>query len=324
MRAITISRLDGPGSYAVTELPRPSRGAGEVLVEVHSVAPAFPDLLLSRGEYQVKPDLPFSPGSDFAGVVVDADAESGFKQGQRVAGCLMYGAAAELVSVHADRLFGLPDSLETAEAAALPMNYFTAYFALAQRGAAESGDWVLITGASGGVGVAAIQVAKGLGCKVIALVSNERRRAVAEEAGADFVILPQQMPTEVKSLTNGAGIDIAVDVVGGDVTNLLRVLAPLGRIMIVGFASGEIPVVKVNRLLLNNTDVRGVDSARLIFDRQSSRAAWEHLMRMRADGHIRPQIIPGGDAARYGTVLQELSDRAVSGRVVLSMRATAA
>lgn len=324
MRAITISRLNGPDGYEVTSgLPKPVRGPGEVLVEVHTVAPAFPDLLLSRGEYQVKPRLPFSPGADFSGSVIDVGEATNLRLGQRVAGCLMYGAAAEVISVDAARLLTLPDSLGFDDAAALPMNYLTAYFALVHRGAATPGEWVLITGASGGVGSAAIQVAKGLGCQVAALVSNESRRQVATDSGADAVILPHQVPSEVKGLTGGRGMDIVVDVVGGDVTDLLRALAPLGRLMTVGFASGEIPTVRLNRLLLNNTDVRGVDSAMMIFDADASRTAWKHLMQMRAEGHIRPQITHGGDVSQYGAVLKQIFERAVSGRVVLAMNATA-
>lgn len=318
MRAVTLSRLDGPEAFEVSKVATPPRGHGEVLVAVQAVAPAFPDLLLSRGEYQVKPELPFSPGSDLAGVVLEADEDSGFMPGQRVAGCLLYGAAAEVISVPAGVLYPVPDSVTLEAAAALPMNYLTAYYALILRGQAKSGDWVLVTGASGGVGLATIQVAKGIGCNVIALVSSEKRRAVAEQAGADHVVVPEDLPTKVKQITGNARVDVAVDMVGGDVTNLLRILAPLGRLMIVGFASGEVPTVKVNRLLLNNTDVRGVDSARMLFETGESRPAWDHLLEMYEAGHVRPIIVDGGDFGRYGEALQQLQDRSVTGRVVLT------
>lgn len=321
MRAVTVSTLDGPESIEISEAARPVRGDDEVLVAVHAVAPAFPDLLLSRGEYQVKPEIPFSPGSDFTGIVLEAEEGSGFRSGQRVAGCLLYGAAAEVISVPSQLLFPVPDSLDLEAAAAIPMNYLTAYYALISRGEAKAGDWVLVTGASGGVGLAAIQVAKGIGCKVIALVSSEARRAVVDAAGADHVVLPEQLPVDVKNITSGARVDVVVDMVGGDVTNLLRILAPLGRLMIVGFASGEIPAVKVNRLLLNNTDIRGVESARMIFETGAGQAAWKHLMQMVAAGHVRPVTHSGGDFARYGEVLQQLSDRKISGRTVLTTAA---
>lgn len=146
------------------------------------------------------------------------------------------------------------------DAAALPMNYLTAHFALVTRGGLVKGDTVMVLGASGGVGSAAIQVAAGLGAEVIAVVSSEERAAVAREAGAHHSVLREEVPDRVRQLTDGAGVDIVVDVVGGDIRNALRCLAPFGRVMAVGFASGEIPTVKVNRLLLTNTDVRGVES----------------------------------------------------------------
>lgn len=318
IQAVHIDSYDGPDGLTVVEVAAPVRRRDETLVQVHAVAPAFPDLLLSQGAYQVKPELPFSPGSDFAGVVLEPADGSEFSRGDRVAGCLRYGAAAELLSVPDDRLYPLPRALSFVDAAALPMNYLTGHFALVSRGGLTAGDWVLVSGASGGVGVASIQIATGLGARVIAVVSSEERLAVALAAGAHHAVLRRDLPDAARTLTGGRGVDLAVDVVGGDVTDMLRVLAPFGRLLAVGFASGEIPTVKVNRLLLTNTDVRGVESD-LLWTHKMSRPAWDALMTLVEDGSIRPMAKVGGSLADYGDVLQELASRSLVGRTVLTL-----
>jgi NADPH2:quinone reductase len=316
MRAVCITDLDGPSALKVLEREQPVRASGEVLVEVKAVAPAFPDLLMSKGEYQVKPDLPFSPGSDFAGVVLESPNGSEFKAGSRVAGCLTYGAAAEVLSVSEDRLYPLPDGLRFQDAAALPMNYLTAHYALVTRGQLTAGDWVMVLGASGGVGLASIQIAAGLGARVLAVVSSQERATIALNAGAHYVVLREEVPERVRELTEGRGVDIVIDVVGGDIRPSLRSLAPLGRVMVVGFASGEIPTVKVNRLLLTNTDVRGVESDYL-WKHGLSRVAWGEIMSLADEGFIRPVVQSGGALADYGAALENLAARTVLGRVVL-------
>jgi NADPH2:quinone reductase len=317
MRAVCVTNFDGPAGVKVLELDAPQRADDEVLVEVKTVAPAFPDLLMSRGEYQVKPIPPFSPGSDFAGVVLESPAGSEFAPGARVAGCLSFGAAAEQVAVTEDRLYPLPDDLDFVEAAAIPMNYLTAHFALVTRGSLTKGDRVLVLGASGGVGLASIQVAAGLGARVIAVVSSDERAKVALDAGAHHVVLRDGFPHRVRELTDGRGVDLVVDVVGGDIRNALRSLAPLGRVMAVGFASGEIPTVKVNRLLLSNTDVRGVESAHL-WAAGLSRSAWDQLMTLNREGFIKPVVQQAGSLRDYSVALQKLAERQVIGRIVLT------
>lgn len=318
MRAVCVTSLDGPAALSVCEREEPDHKPGEVLVEVKAVAPAFPDLLMSKGEYQIKPAVPFSPGSDFAGVVLESPTDSEFQAGMRVAGCLTYGAAAERLSVPEDRLYPIPEELSFERAAALPMNYLTAHYALITRGGLKAGDWVMVSGASGGVGLATIQVAVGSGARVVAVVSSEARAAIALEAGADSVVLRDEVPAKVREITGGRGVDIVVDVVGGDIRNALRSLAPFGRVMVVGFASGDIPSVKVNRLLLTNTDVRGVDSDYL-WKQGLSRAAWNDIMTLADKGFIKPPVQPGGSFTKYGSALKMLSDRTVLGRVVLSV-----
>jgi NADPH2:quinone reductase len=318
MRAVCATNYDGPAGLRVLEIDAPTREDDEVLVEVKAVAPAFPDLLMSRGEYQVKPIPPFSPGSDFTGIVLESPVGSEFTPGTRVAGCLSFGAAAEQVSVGEDRLYPLPDELDFVPGAAIPMNYLTAHFALVTRGGLAKGDWVMVLGASGGVGLAAIQVAAGLGARVIAVVSSDERAEVAVQAGAHHAVLRGDVPTRVRELTGDRGVDIVVDVVGGDMRNALRSLAPLGRVLAVGFASGEIPTVKVNRLLLTNTDVRGVESDYL-WIAGISRVAWDELMALYREGFIKPVVQQTGPFEEYGTALTKLDERQVVGRVVLTV-----
>jgi len=320
MRAVLVTSTTGTAGIEVLDLPRPSPATGEVLVEVAAVAPAFPDLLLSQGAYHVQPDLPFAVGSDFAGIVVEAAAGSPVDVGARVAGCVSHGGAAEVVAVPWDRVYPLPTDLGFEEAAALPMNYLTAYYALVQRAGVHAGESVLVTGATGGVGIATIQVARGLGCHVVALVSSEARRAAAEQAGAHAVVALDADPSPVaavKAVSSG-GVDVAVDVVGGDVTDLLRCLRAFGRLMIVGFASGQIATVRTNRLLLTNTDVRGVESARM-FDDGQTQNAWDRLMTMVEQGHVRPLVRAGGGLDDYRGVLDGLAARSMPGRAVLSV-----
>jgi NADPH:quinone reductase len=317
MRAVCSTNYDGPSGVKVLEIDAPTRANDEVLVEVKAVAPAFPDLLMSRGEYQVKPDPPFSPGSDFSGVVLESPLGSEFTPGTRVAGCLSFGAAAERVSVTEDRLYPLPDDLDFVQGAAIPMNYLTAHFALVTRGSLAKGDWVMVLGGSGGVGLAAIQVAAGLGAQVVAVVSSDERAKVALAAGAHHAVLRDEVPGKVRELTGDRGVDLVVDIVGGDMRNALRSLAPLGRVLAVGFASGEIPTVKVNRLLLTNTDVRGVESDYL-WQAGISRIAWDELMTLHREGFIEPVVRQTGSFDDYGPALTKLDKRQVVGRIVLT------
>jgi NADPH2:quinone reductase len=249
---------------------------------------------------------------------VESSPGSEFVPGTHVAGCLSFGAAAELLAVTEDRIYPLPEGFGFIEAAALPMNYLTAHFALVTRGALIKGERVLVLGASGGVGLAAIQVAAGLGAEVIAVVSTRERATVALRAGAHHAVMRESFVTESRDLTGGRGVDVVVDVVGGDIRNALRTLAPLGRLLAVGFASGEIPTVKVNRLLLTNTDVRGVESDYL-WTAGISRRAWDDLMMLRESGHIHPAVSAGGGLIDYGAALQKLDRRQVVGRIVLTV-----
>jgi len=320
MRAVQVVEPTGPEHLEVREVPEPTPGHEDVLVEVHAVGVSFPDLLLSRGEYQLKPEPPFTLGVDFAGVVVSGP---GFEPGQRVAGVGPYGNAAELVASPAVSTFPLPDAMSFEEGAALPMNYLTAQFALAERGGLLEGETVLVHGAAGGVGTATIQVAKGYGARTIAVVSTSAKAEVARRAGADEAVLLDGFRDAVAELTGGDGVDIIVDVVGGDTfTDSLRSLGTQGRLLVVGFASGQgIPEVKVNRLLLNNVDVRGVGwGAYAMFRPGYMHEQWAELVPMIESGVVKPPIGATYSFEEFGQALIDMDQRKTLGKSVVRVR----
>ena len=322
MRAAQVVRLEGPPGVDVVDVPHPKPSDGQVLVDAHAVGVSFPDLLLSAGEYQLKPEVPFTLGVDFAGRVREAPPGSGFTVGDRVAGVLPYGGWSDVVAVGADSLFPLPENVSFPQGAALPMNYLTAQFALATRGHVEKGETVLVHGAAGGVGTACIQVAKGYGARVIGVVSTEEKGEFARAAGADEVVLLDGFLKQVKALTDGSGVDIVVDVVGGDVmTDSLRTLSTLGRVLVVGFAAGGIPQVKVNRLLLNNVDIRGVGWGAYTMVRPGYlRRQWEELVPMMESGTVNPPIGSTYPFEDVRLALTDMAERRTLGKSVLVLR----
>lgn len=323
MRAVQVETTTGPADLKVNDIPEPTPGPDDVLVQVHSVGVSFPDLLLSRGEYQMKPEPPFNLGVDFAGVVLDAGS-SDFTVGQRVAGVAGWGNAAEVVASPKIWTFPLPDALSFDEGAALPMNYLTAQFALKDRGGISEGDIVLVHGAAGGVGTATIQVAKGYGARTVAVVSTPEKAQVALDAGADDAILIDGFRDRVKELTGGRGVDIVLDVVGGDLfTDSLRCLAEKGRLLVVGFAAGQgIPEVKVNRLLLNNVDVRGVGWGAYAMTRQDfMQQQWRELLPMIETGVVKPPIGSTYDMDGFGQALVDMDERRTVGKSIVQIRA---
>jgi NADPH2:quinone reductase len=320
MRSVQVVSLDGPTGVQVVNASEPGRGDGEVLVDVQALGVSWPDLLLSRGEYQMKPEPPFQLGVDFAGVVREAPGESGFAAGDRVACCLPYGGGADVVSVHPEGVFPLPDSLSFEKAAALPMNYLTAQFALQTRAGLREGETVLVNGAAGGVGTASLQVAKGYGARTIAVVSTQEKADFVTGVGADHAVLVDGFLEHVKQRTDGKGVDVVVDVVGGDlITDSLRSLGNLGRLLVVGFTGGSIPQVKVNRLLLNNIDVRGVGWGAYAMVRPGfMRGQWDALLPMIESGVVDPPVGATYPVEEIARALTDLENRAVLGKTVLT------
>ncbi len=319
MRAVQVVTLDGPKSVEVREVPAPGDAGDRVLVEVRAAGLNFPDVLQTRGLYQYKPDPPFTIGSEVAGVVVSAPESAAVRAGDRVAAFCGTGGCAEQVAVSPDLVLPLPDEVSFTAGAALPMNYLTAHFALVVRGHLEAGQTVLVHGAAGGVGTAVTQLATALGARVIGVVSSDAKAEVAKAAGASDTVAVDGFKDAVKQLTGGRGVDLVVDPVGGDrFTDSLRSLAPLGRLLVIGFTAGEIPTVKVNRLLLNNIDVVGVGWGAFALARPGFvTEQWAQLL-----PHL-PQLDPLIDATfpfdGAAEALARIDDRQVLGKVVLEV-----
>jgi NADPH2:quinone reductase len=322
VRSIQITSLAGPAAVELVEVDEPATDPDSVLIDVHVAGVTFPDVLQSRGEYQLKPALPFIPGSEVAGVVRVAPAGSGLQPGQRVAAFPGFGGFAEVVAAPPVMVFPLPDSVSFEAAAALPMNYLTMHFGLVRRGRLQAGETVLVQGAAGGVGTAAVQLASALGATVIAVVSTEEKRATAKEAGAHEVVLADGFRDAVKDLTSGRGVDLIVDPVGGDrFTDSLRSLAREGRLLVIGFTGGEIPQVKVNRLLLNNISVVGVGwGAFWMQERTYLQEQWTDLLPLLEAGKLEPVLGRSFPLEAASDALLELDERRAAGKVLLAVR----
>jgi NADPH2:quinone reductase len=328
MRAVQITDLSGPDSaLRELDLPEPEAshpltpGSG-VVIDVHAAGVSFPELLQTRGEYQVQPDLPFVPGNDVAGVVRSAPEGSGLSEGDRVAACALLAGWAE-VTVAPDFLtFKLSDDLDFAQGSGLIMNYHTAYFSLKMRGRLAEGETVLVHGAAGGVGTAALQVAKGLGARTIAVVSSDDKERIAREAGADEVVRSDgPWKDEAKELSGG-GVDIVIDPVGGDrFTDSLRSLRENGRLVVVGFTGGSIPEVRVNRLLLNNLEVVGAGwGAFVLGKRDINREIGEAVNRLVDEGFVRPIVGARFPLEQASDALKLIDERGATGKIVLELR----
>ena len=328
MKAIQIVDLSGPDSaLEVADLPEPEAShpltPGEgVVIDVHCAGVSFPEVLQTRGEYQIKPPLPFVPGSEVAGLVRSAPEGAGVGPGDRVAAFCALGGFAETAVAPEFLTFRLAPELDFAQGAGLILNYHTAYFALAMRGRLKEGETVLVHGAAGGVGTAALQVAKGLRARTIAVVSSEAKQRVAEEAGADEVVLfGEGWKDEVKERSSG-GVDVVLDPVGGErFTDSLRSLRENGRLVVVGFTGGSIPEVKVNRLLLRNTEVVGAGWGAYVMGKpEVNREIGAEVNRMVDEGVVRPIVGERFPLERAGAALAVIDQRRATGKVVLDVR----
>jgi NADPH2:quinone reductase len=320
MRALVVNELTGPDAIAVAEMPEPQAGPGEVLVDVVAGGVSFPDLLYSQGLYQRRTEPPYVAGTEIAGRVRSAPAGSRFAVGDRVYGAAT-GGFAQIARAAERMLFPLPDALSFEEGAALLVNYQTAIFALEERAGFRSGESLFVLGASGGVGTAAIQVAKGLGAsRVVGLVSTADKAEPARRAGADAVLLvePGWRERVVETLA-GRGADVVYDPVGGDrFDDAVRCLAPGGRLVVIGFAGGGIPTVKVNRLLLRNVSVVGAAWGEWVArDPELPLRIGERLGRLIEAGAIRPVIGQTLPLERGADAFRLLADRKAVGKVIL-------
>lgn len=312
MRALRVVAEDGPDAVELQEVPEPE---GSLVVAVRAAAVAFPDLLMTRGEYQIRQPLPFTLGWEAAGDIVHAPEGSAFAVGDRVM-TMAFGAHAERLATFPEATFPLPESFSYAEGAAFPLNSMTALAALERRGRLKAGERVLVHGAAGGVGTATIQVGKALGAEVVAAVSSDEKAEVARAAGADEVVVGDDFRGQL-----AAKVDVVVDSVGGTerAKDSLRSLNPEGRLVIVGFAGGEIPEIKVNRLLIGNVDVVGCSFNVLALGSGGLAEPMARLTELTATGHLRPIIGQTYPLERGADALNDIADRRATGKVVLTV-----
>jgi len=326
MRALQISELSGPDAVTLVDLPDPepttplTPGEG-VVIEVRAAGVSFPDVLQTRGLYQYKPDLPFVPGAEVAGVVRSAPEGSNLAPGDRVVGFTLQGGLAEVAVSPAFLTFPLPEALDFAQGAALLLNYHTAYFSLVTRGRLAAGEWVLVHGAAGGVGTASLQVAKALGARTIGVVSSDEKEAVARAAGADEVVRSDAAWREQARELSEGGVDLVIDPVGGDrFTDSIRSLREGGRVVVVGFTAGDIPQVKVNRLLLGNTEIIGAGWGAYVMPRpEVAREIGDRIAQMIEDGFVRPVVGARFSLEQAGEALGLIDSRGATGKVVVEV-----
>jgi NADPH:quinone reductase len=314
-----ITDYTGPDDVLWAEVDEPAADGG-VLIDVVAAGVSFADLLQTRGAYQMKVPLPYTPGMDAAGVVRSAPPGTGLAAGQRVAVLLDHGAWQQVLSAPAARVLPLPDGMSFEAGAAAPLNYLTALFALVRRARAQPGDTLLVHGAAGGVGTAAIQLGRALGLRTVAVVSEEAKKEFTLQCGAHHAVLSDGWLAAVRDLIGDRAVDIVLDPVGGArMTDSLRSLAPEGRLVVVGFTGGEIPAVKVNRLLLGNTGVLGAAS-REFFEQQPATLAdlWAQLVKLWRAGTLPDPPLQPYPLADARSALRAIADRKAQGKIVLS------
>jgi NADPH:quinone reductase len=323
MKAVVCKQFGPPESLVVEDLPSPRAGPGEAVISVKAASVNFPDVLIIQNKYQFKPPLPFSPGSELAGVVKEVGAGVGaFKPGDKVIAFTTYGAFAEEAKTEATRLLPLPEGMDFVAGAAFLLTYATSDHALRDRGALRPGETLLVLGAAGGVGLAAIDIGKALGARVIACASSEEKLAVCREHGADATInyASEDLRERIKLLTDGKGVDVVYDAVGGPYSEpAFRSLAWRGRLLVVGFAAGEIPKLPLNLALLKGASVVGVfwgDFARR--EPQLFAESARQLGRWYREGKLKPHVSQTFPLAKAADALKLMAARQVKGKVVLT------
>jgi NADPH2:quinone reductase len=311
-----------PESLVVEDVPSLAPGPGELVIDMRAASVNFPDVLIIQNKYQVKPPLPFSPGSEVAGVVSRVgDGVDKFRPGDRVMAVTVYGAFAEEVKADAARVLPIPDGMDDPTAAAFSLTYGTSDHALEDRGGLQPGETLLVLGAAGGVGLAAIEIGKALGARVIACASTSDKLDVCREHGADDTInyATEDLRERIKVLTDGRGANVVYDAVGGANTELaLRSIAWRGRLLVVGFAAGEIPKIPLNLALLKGCSIVGVfwgDFARREPRRMAERM--RQLARWFQEGKLKPHISDTLPLQRAAEALNRMASRQVKGKLVL-------
>ena len=324
MKAVLCKQYGPPESLVVEEVASPKAGPGEVVISVKAASVNFPDVLIIQNKYQFKPPLPFSPGSELAGVVKEAGSGvTAFKPGDRVIAFTGYGAFAEEVKTEASRLLPLPEKMDFKEGAAFILTYGTSDHALRDRAALRPGETLLVLGAAGGVGLAAIDIGKALGARVIACASSADKLEVCKQHGADATINYQaeDLRERIKALTAGNGVDVVYDAVGGVYSEpAFRSIAWRGRLLVVGFAAGDIPKLPLNLALLKGASIVGVfwgDFARREPQRFVESA--RQLGRWYDEGRLKPHVSQTFPLGKAAEALKLMAERKVKGKVVLTV-----
>jgi NADPH:quinone reductase len=328
MRAVVVREFGGIEKASLGDMPKPQPKASEVLIETRAVSVNFVDLVMMGGTYQFKPPLPFVPGKLPVGVVAAVgDGVKKFKTGDHALLMAEQNGFAEFCVMPENQSIKIPASLPFEEAAAMALVYDTAYFALKDRGRIAPGETVLVLGATGGVGLAAIQLAKAFGGRVFAAVATKDKEDIVRAAGADAIVdlstpdLNESLRQQVFALTDKKGVDIVVDMLGGDIFDAaVRALAWCGRLIVIGFASGRIPSLKMNYVLVKNIEVSGMQISdyrkRKPADMQ---AAFADIYRLHGEGKLKPLPTKAYPLERFAEALRDIKDRKVRGRIVLTM-----
>jgi NADPH2:quinone reductase len=329
VKALIVKEHGPLDNLLLEEWPDPAPGPGEVMLDVKAASVNFADLLVIAGTYQILPKLPFSPGKDMAGVVIaTGDGVTTCKPGDRVAAQIEYGAYAQRCVLPQQNCYVMPDNMSYADGAAMGIAYATAHFAIVERGQFQPGEIVLVNGAAGGVGIAAIEVAKAVGATVVASVSSEAKAAIAKSHGADHVVrtdvpdLRNSFRDQVYAAVGKRGVDIIVDPVGGDVFDAsMRVIAWAGRLIVIGFAEGRIPEIKAGHLLVKNISLIGLQYS-AYRDRQPEkvRAAQAQLFDWYSQGKLKPHVMNAFPLDQYRAALEVVRNRQAIGKVVIAMQ----
>lgn len=323
MKAVLCKELGPPEKLVVEQVPSPRAGKGQVVVSVKAAGVNFPDTLIIQGKYQFKPEPPFSPGGEVAGVIKEiGEGVTRLKPGDRVIAASTYGGFAEEMLADADKVIAMPDAMEFVPASAFVLTYGTSYHGLKDRAQLKAGETLLVLGASGGVGLAAIQLGKTMGARVIAAASSDAKLQVCKENGADELInyASEDLRARVKVITAGRGVDVVYDPVGGPYSEpALRDMAWKGRFLVVGFAAGDIPKVPLNLPLLKGCSIVGVFwGAFTRAEPENNRRNNDELMQLYIAGKLKPHIHATYPLERAAEALNEVLNKRVSGKVVLT------
>ncbi len=323
MRAVLCRRFGPPTSLSIEDVPSPVAGAGQIVVTTHACGVNFPDTLIIQGRYQIKPDFPFSPGGEIAGLVKEVgEGVTHFKVGDRVLAATTYGGYAEEVVAEAKRTLPIPKGMDFITAAAFVLTYGTSHHALKDRAQLKAGETLLVLGAAGGVGLAAVELGKLMGARVIAAASSPEKLAVCRAHGADELIdyASEDLRARIKALTDGKGVDVVYDPVGGDYSEpALRSMAWNGRFLVVGFAAGAIPNLPLNLPLLKGCAVVGVFWGGFTrIEPERNQANLKELAQWASEGRLKPHVSAHYPLERAAEALEALMDRKVQGKVVLT------